>query len=110
MVENKLILEIQSKLYKFNADDVLFIVSDKNPHQLKLVTKKSSYIFYGKLRDLEDRFPIFFRCNRSSLVNLKNVTKVDRKNRILFFDAPNNETLGYSRRSADKLFATWMEM
>jgi len=59
-------------------DDILFFEADPSvPHRIILHTKRLTYAHYQRLEKLEKELPasFFFKCHRSYIVNLTNLTE-----------------------------------
>ena len=60
-------------------EDILFFETDPSvPHRIILHTKKKQYVYYHALDKVFSKLPknIFFKCHRSYIVNLNNLTEV----------------------------------
>lgn len=81
------IFSIGSQTFNLNIDDILFIESSNFPHRVTLYSKDGQYEFYGNLTELEKKYPMFIRINRSCLSNLKNAHQINYKTRQVFFNS-----------------------
>jgi len=68
---------IGTQMYNFSQNEVYSIKSSQIPHQLILISKNGKYEFYGKLKELEQKYSFLFRINRSCLINPINIRKID---------------------------------
>ncbi|MFC6176413.1 LytR/AlgR family response regulator transcription factor [Companilactobacillus huachuanensis] len=68
---------IGTQMYNFNQNEVYSITSSQIPHQLIFLSEHGQYEFYGKLKDLEQKYSFLFRINRSCLINPINIRKID---------------------------------
>lgn len=66
-------------------EDVLFVAPSNIPHRISLYTTNGQYEFYGKLNELEKRYPNLFRVNRSCLINPVNIREIDYPTRTIRF-------------------------
>ena len=74
--------------------DILFIQTSMNSHRLVICAKNYRQEFYGVLSDIIDldKNHVLEKADRSTLVNIKNVSSVDKKKReLLFFDGTTCE-------------------
>lgn len=69
--------EIGSQIFNFNQNEVFSVESSPLPHQLIFTSDNGQYEFYGKLNELEKKYPFMFRISRSCLVNPINIRNVD---------------------------------
>lgn len=59
-------------------DEILFLETTENIHRIALHAKKRLIEFSGQLKDVEAQLDErFYRCHRSCIVNIDNVTEVD---------------------------------
>lgn len=77
---------IGKQTYNIDMDEVLFVESSVIPHRIVLYTKQAQCEFYGRLYELEKRYPNLFQASRGCLVNLNNAKEIDFSNRLLIFD------------------------
>ncbi|WP_333473208.1 LytTR family DNA-binding domain-containing protein [Streptococcus pseudoporcinus] len=66
--------------------DILYFETSQTVHKVNLVTKNGQMEFYGKISDIGKSDTRLFQSHRSFVVNPENITKVDRKNRIIYFE------------------------
>ncbi|MCR8969737.1 LytTR family DNA-binding domain-containing protein [Facklamia sp. 7083-14-GEN3] len=76
-----------SEKYNFNWYEILYIETTNSPHRLSLITLNGQYSFNGSINKIQDLYPRFLKISRSTLVNPDNVTKVDYKNRFVYFES-----------------------
>lgn len=67
-------------------DSVLYIATSSIPHRLELITKNERFEFYGKIKDIETRYPKLFKTTRAFLINPKNIAKINYKNREVLLE------------------------
>ncbi|MGL4372331.1 MAG: response regulator transcription factor [Turicibacter sp.] len=77
----------ENKYTKFQIpfSDIFYFETADTPHKLKLVTKTKTIDFYGKLAELVKCDNRLVRCHNSFVVNMDNVIRVDKKNKVLYF-------------------------
>ena len=68
---------IGTQMYNFNQNEVYSITSSQIPHQLIFTSESGQYEFYGKLKELEQKYSFLFRVNRSCLINPINIRRID---------------------------------
>lgn len=83
--EKNLSFSVGKILYNVDIEDVFFLEPSKLSHKLTLYTKKGQYEFYGSLNEYQERHCELYRASKKSLVNLKNVLKVDFASRKIIF-------------------------
>ncbi|MFI3605840.1 response regulator transcription factor [Vagococcus fluvialis] len=81
------IFSVGSQTFTLDLQEVLFIESSTLPHRVILYAKNGQYEFYGNLTELEKKYPMFFRINRSCLSNLSNTQQINYKTRNIHFDS-----------------------
>ncbi len=74
------------------------------PHKLIAHTKSNLVEFYGKIAEVAKLDDIFFQTHRSFVVNVSNVTSVDRTANMVFFEG--DESCLLSRTRKKELFGT----
>lgn len=75
------------RVFNFDLDDVLILETAKIPHRLNLFTKSGKYEFYGRLQDYEKKYTELFRCSRSALINIKNISEYNASTKMIYFDS-----------------------
>lgn len=76
--ERYLMLPIEERKVRVSTDDILFI--EVKNHNLHIVTRSMTYVMRSSMQQIERELTDchFVRCNNSYLVNLKNVTGVQK--------------------------------
>lgn len=69
--------EVGSQVYNLDKSEVIFLESSDIPHRLNLISTNGQFEFYGKLTELEKKYPFLFRISRSCLINPENIHHVD---------------------------------
>jgi len=69
--------EVGSQVYNLAKSEVIFLEASDIPHRLNLNSTNGKFEFYGKLTDLEKKYPFLFRISRSCLINPENIQHVD---------------------------------
>lgn len=76
---------------------IQYIASAHSPHKVIVVTDRSISEFYGSLRDCLDKLPAsFIRCHKGYIVNVKNVSSINRKTHEITLE--NHQTCYCSAR------------
>lgn len=84
--KNRLDYKIGSRFFSITMDDLIMLYTKKDiPGRIFVIAKNQLAEFNGSLNTFEKNYPNLFRCNRSYLVNLDNVSSYDSKTRELFF-------------------------
>ena len=90
-------LEAGGRKISVDYDDILFFETSSNIHKVILHAKDRQIEFSGTMKELAGTLDEnFVRCHRSFLVNKKNISEVDAKNRMISFK--NGETCLMSTR------------
>ena len=76
---------VGSQTFNIDMEDVLFVAPSNIPHRISLYTTNGQYEFYGKLNELEKRYPNLFRVNRSCLINPVDIREIDYSTRTIRF-------------------------
>lgn len=63
------------------CEDVYYFETSENIHKIRLSEKNGVYEFYGKLKEIEESYPYFYRCHKSCVINLQHVLQVRKKER-----------------------------
>lgn len=90
---------------KVPIHDILYFETSQTAHKLILRTKSERLEFYAKLADIEKMSDKFYQCHRSFLVNLDNVSRVDKSEQLVYFD--NGESCLVSRLKVKTLITKW---
>ncbi|MFC6176818.1 response regulator transcription factor [Companilactobacillus huachuanensis] len=69
--------EVGSQVYNLDKSEVIFLEASDIPHRLNLDSTNGKFEFYGKLTELEKKYPFLFRISRSCLINPENIHHVD---------------------------------
>lgn len=96
-----ILLETVNETLRVEAEDILFIETSPTPHKIIYHLKDSSIEVYGKIKNIESLSNDFLRCHQSFVVNIKNITSIDRKNKIVHLRA--NSKCFVSKRYLSKL-------
>ncbi|ESV55617.1 accessory gene regulator A [Streptococcus agalactiae LMG 14747] len=90
---------------KVPLHDILYFETSQIAHKLILRTRTERLEFYAKISDIEKMHDKFFQCHRSFLVNIDNVSRIDKANQLAYFD--NGESCLVSRLKMKALIARW---
>lgn len=74
------------RYYDFEYHDIIYISCSKaKQHQVEVHTFNKTVSFYHTIEKLEKTLPqnLFFRCNRSTIINLSHVSVYDKSKKIL---------------------------
>jgi len=99
------IFSIGSQRFTIPMQEIFFLESSKLPHRITMYTRNGKYEFYGQLTELEKKYPIFFRINRSCLANLNAAREINFKNREVQFETGLSRifALGKASKIKDKI-------
>lgn len=64
-------------------ENIYCFETSENIHKIRLSEKDGVYEFYGKLKDIENIHPTFFRCHKSYIINLQYVNQINKKDRYI---------------------------
>lgn len=76
-------LQINNQTRLFEIEDILFFETSEIPHKICMHLTNSSIEFYSGLNDVIELSEDFLRVHKSFVVNINNVTAIDKKNRLL---------------------------
>lgn len=99
-------VEIGSNIQFLPIEDILFFVTTPIPHKINLHLKNRELSFYGSLSKILKDHPRFIRCHRSYLVNIDNISSIDKKQRVLIMN--NGETCLCSYLGMKKISALFI--
>lgn len=96
-------IQISVKRQKFflRLDDILFVITDNQSHKVIFHLKYDEYQVRMTLKQVHHQCRNLTACHEGALVNLKNITKFNKSNRILYFE--NGDTCEVSRRYTKKI-------
>lgn len=93
---------IGNQYFVIPISEIIYLSTSKQTnHRVTLVTKSKVVEFIGNLNDLEKKYSMLFRCDRSFLVNLDQLEYFDNNRRELFFK--NGSVVSASIRKSWKL-------
>ncbi|WP_119326624.1 response regulator transcription factor [Companilactobacillus musae] len=78
--------EVGTQVYNLEKNEVVLIEASDIPHRLNIYSTNGKFEFYGKLNELENKYPFLFRINRSCLINPENIQHIDFSVRKIDFD------------------------
>lgn len=80
--EDGFCFQVKGETVRVNRKELLYLESDKR--QVRVVTEKEEYMYYGKLEEAEKELgDDFLRCHRSFLVNLTQIRKYSGEEIVL---------------------------
>ncbi len=82
--EDSFIFKNQYTKFQLPFSDILYFETAQVAHKINLITPKKTTHFYGRLSELEKSDERLFRCHRSFVVNVSNITHIDKKNKIVY--------------------------
>ncbi|MGT2887995.1 LytTR family DNA-binding domain-containing protein [Streptococcus didelphis] len=85
--------------------DILYFATSTTPHKVCLWTQTERLEFYGNLAEIQAVAPQLFQCHRSFLINLGNVVRIDKTNRLVCFG--NGDSCLVSRLKMKALIENW---
>ena len=76
--KEKFVYKAGFKIAREEVSDILFFqVAEKGDKRVEMHTKHGIEEFYGKIAEIETKSERFFRCNRSCVVNVDNISTID---------------------------------
>lgn len=99
------IFSIGSQTFTIDLNDIYFIEASKLPHRLTLWMNGGQYEFYGKISEIEKKYPMLTKINRSCVANLANAREIDFKKRLVYFESDLIRTfsIGKAQKIKEKL-------
>ncbi|MGT2929222.1 LytTR family transcriptional regulator DNA-binding domain-containing protein [Streptococcus dentasini] len=85
--------------------DIYYFATSPTPHKVMLMTKSERLEFYGNLSEIAEVDSRLFSCHRSFLVNLDNISRVDKAELLAFFE--NGDSCPVSRLKLKSLMKEW---
>jgi len=80
-VDEYYIIKTNKEVWNIPFDDILFFETHQTiRHKMIIHTKNSQIEFRAMISDVAKISPLFFRCNKSFVVNTKNIKYVDKSN------------------------------
>lgn len=88
----------ENKYTKFQIpfSEILYFETTGSSHKIRLVTKAKIMEFYAELKEIEAVDERLYRCHRAFVINLANVTYIDKTEKIAVFSNEDHCTI--SRR------------
>ncbi|ASN13557.1 LytR/AlgR family response regulator transcription factor [Latilactobacillus sakei] len=75
----------QNSNFQVPFNEILYFETTDISHKLKLVCKSRIISFYASMKSIEELDDRFIQCHRSYIVNLPNVTQIDRHENLVYF-------------------------
>lgn len=88
--------------------DIYYFATALTPHKVMLITKTERLEFYANLGEITAVNKNLYSCHRSFLVNLENITRIDKTELMLYFD--NGDSCPVSRLKMKNLLKKWAEV
>ncbi|MFC3932194.1 LytTR family transcriptional regulator DNA-binding domain-containing protein [Streptococcus dentapri] len=85
--------------------DIYYFATSPTPHKVMLMTKTERLEFYGSLSEIAAVNSRLFSCHRSFLINLDNISRVDKVELLVYFD--NGDACPVSRLKMKSLMKEW---
>ncbi|HGD2891674.1 TPA: response regulator transcription factor [Streptococcus agalactiae] len=85
LVENSFYFKSRYSQVQLPFNDLLYIETSSRSHRVVLYTEKDRMEFTATLGDILKQEPRLFQCHRSFLVSPLNIFKVDRIDRLVYF-------------------------
>lgn len=95
--------QYNGELHHINYQDIICFEKDLNDNYIFLYTKQETYKIKENIIKIEkelESYKNFYKINRSCIININNITKLDLKNNILFLE---NYSTKLSKESCDFL-------
>lgn len=87
--------KIGRRVCKVAEGDILFIEHSTTQHKVHMVTENGEVEYKANITQIDKENPFLAKVSQSSLVNPKNISAIDTKERIIIFD--NGQMVTYSR-------------
>ena len=88
--------------------DIYYFATAVTPHKVMLITKTERLEFYANLGDITSVNKKLFSCHRSFLVNLDNISRIDKTQLMIYFE--NGDSCPVSRLKMKALLKKWSEV
>lgn len=72
---------------------------------MKIIAKNEISEFTGDIKNIQDKIPSFIKVSQSYLVNMKNITSINLKKRLILF--PTGEEIQFAFSAKEKLKNIW---
>lgn len=66
-------------------EEIYYLETSPKPHRILLHYSSGTLEFFASLEEVLEQDSRFYQCHRSYIINLKNVIRVDRRNRMVYF-------------------------
>lgn len=88
--------------------EIYYFATAVTPHKVMLITKTERLEFYANLGEITSVNKNLFSCHRSFLVNLDNITRIDKTGLMIYFD--NGDSCPVSRLKMKALLKKWSDV
>lgn len=106
--EENFVFETAQSRIQVPMRDIYYFATALTPHKVMLITKTERLEFYANLAEITSVNQNLFSCHRSFLVNLENITRIDKTGLMLYFE--NGDSCPVSRLKMKALLKKWMEV
>ncbi|WP_047999863.1 LytR/AlgR family response regulator transcription factor [Lactiplantibacillus herbarum] len=76
-------VKVGEMVRSINVNDILFFESSPNPHKIVMHLNDGQLEFYGLLKNVPTMNPAFYKCHKSYVVNLSQMSSLDRHMRVI---------------------------
>lgn len=85
LANNSFLFESSKSQIHILFSDLLYIETSYIAHKLILYSKREVIEFYGQLKDIVEQDSRLYHCHRSFVVNPYNISRIDKKERVVYF-------------------------
>lgn len=82
----KLQIKTAGRTQNIDFQDIFFFEASPDPHKVILHLENEHIEFYGRLKNIDDLHPDFYRCHKSAIVNKSKIRNIDSKERTILLD------------------------
>jgi len=76
--KEKFVYKVGFRIAREEVSNILFFqVAEKGDKRIRMYTQKGVSEFYGKIAEIETKSHRFFRCDRSCVVNVDNISRIN---------------------------------
>lgn len=81
------------QVINIDIDDVFLLQASSIPHRINIFTCKSNEELLGSLSEFQKKYPQLFRCSKSALINIENISRYDVGRKIIYFEREQLQNL-----------------
>ncbi|MBO0449178.1 LytTR family transcriptional regulator DNA-binding domain-containing protein [Enterococcus sp. MJM12] len=102
-----ILLKDKGSWIKVPIEQVIYISTTRQPHLLQVTTDTDDYFIYDSLHHIEKRSNKLMFCNKSVIVNIDQIERIEQKLSQIHFHSPGIPAVVCSRSRYKEILQAW---